>query len=115
MHRLTIQQFRYVADTQQYVADTVAVFRVDENGVELERGTGVAYGFMRVPDPSRDESIAAEDDPLRWAELMAGYLGGDVRASFEPVIGEGTTVIDVYHPDADAAVHALHTMVTRAR
>lgn len=112
MHRLSIHQFRYVADTQQFVPDEIAVFRVTADGVTLERGEGEAYALMRVPDPETGASIGAEPDPVRWARLMESYLEGDVRATFEQVAGGTANVDPPYRLDPDAALVALHALVT---
>lgn len=115
MHRLTIVQHTFITDTQQYVGHPVAVIDIDGSGVQLVDGSGEMYCDMRVPDVAAGRSISAEDDPLRWAELMVDYISqGDLRATLEELASVEEPPSYTFF-DADAAVLALHALVVPQR
>ncbi|MDX6679108.1 MAG: hypothetical protein QOE31_3160 [Solirubrobacteraceae bacterium] len=85
MQRITITQFSYEPGVQDFVGTVTGVIEVDEEGARLRHG-GEGWLRIRVPDPQANGSLGAEDDPLRWAELLPEFVGGgDTEVAIEEV------------------------------
>lgn len=85
MQRITITQFSYDPAVQDFAGTVTGIIEVDEEGARVCRG-GEGWLRVRVPDPNGDGSLGADDDPLRWAELLPSFVGGgDTEVAIEEI------------------------------
>jgi hypothetical protein len=106
MQRITITQFTYQPAVQDFAGTVTGVLEVDENGVRLRHG-GEGWLQLRVPDPQSGGSLGAEEDPLRWAELLpATVRGGDTDVTVEEVADDDESSLPDVATPAIAALAA---------
>jgi hypothetical protein len=112
MQLITITQFAYQPTVQDFVGTVTGIIEVDEAGARVRHG-GDGWVRVRVPDPQAGRSIGADDDPLRWAELLPEFIGGgDTEVAVQEMAAEQAAepqLPDVATPALAALAAAVHS------
>jgi hypothetical protein len=85
MREITITQYNFEPDIKTFVGQIMAVINLDETGVQHVAGSD---HYLRIPvsDPATGEQITAEQEPMRWAQLLPETLGyGDIEVALRDV------------------------------
>jgi hypothetical protein len=109
MREITITQFNFEPDIKTFVGQIMAVIDLDETGVKHVAGSD---HYLQIPaiDPVTGERITAQEDPMRWAQLIPETIGyGDIEVAIRDVAAQAAAQQSV-EPDS-AATEALAALV----
>jgi hypothetical protein len=109
MREITITQFNFEPDIRTFVGQVMAVIDVDETGA---RGVAGSEHYLQIPvsDPASGEQITAQEDPMRWAQLLPETIGyGDIEVAVREVAAPARASQSL-EPDI-AATEALAALV----